>query len=352
VAELLAIQPALDNLESSSRQLMEARSRCLKVIKQNFESGGDIAATVAGRLRRYRDEDNNHDPELVQKAESVEQQVTGWLPVLIAVEGIVAAVSADQFQASARTAREAIAAHQKTVEESRGETEGTLLPFLDRLVNAQTAQARFEVLVALSDKELQELRRVSDMSDRFNVELMKLQEIIEGEIAAETEVAETFDAVRDFLAARQEVLEKYLRATDNFSGLEPNARAGREAGWEGAKQAAKVAIEFVATKAAPKVFETIPIVGIAFAGGDLVLAMRARRNEFRRRAEELTKLAKTRTARGETDEIFELGRNLSADLTNLAELKALVDELGQWLVGLGESVGGSDHPRPTVGATD
>jgi hypothetical protein len=338
VAELLDIQPVLDDLKSRSLQLLEARSRCLEVINQNFESGGDVAATVAGRLQRYRDADNDHDPELVQKAESVEQQVTAWLPVLIAVQGIVAAVSVDQFQTMARAAKGAFAAHQKTVEESRSDIERILVPFADRLANAQTPEARVEVFAALSDEELEELRRVTDMSERFNVELAKLQGIIEREIAAETEIAETFDAVRDFLEARQEVLKNYMRATDYFSGLEPKEQIGREASWEAAKQAAKIGIEFVATKAGPKVLQQIPAAGMVFAGGELVLEMRKRRKEFRRRAEELRRLATAREARGATDEVWTLGRNLTTDLTNLAELMALVEALGQWLDGLVESV--------------
>lgn len=352
VAELLDIQPVLDELKSRSLQLMEARSRCLEVINQNFESGGDVAAAVAGRLQRYRDAENDHDPELVQKAESVEQQVTAWLPVLISVQGIVAAVSVDQFQTMARTAKCAFAAHQKTVEESRGDIERILVPFADRLTNAQTAEARFEVFAALSDKELEELRRVTDMSERFNVELAKLQGIIEREIAAETEIAETFDAARDFVEARQEVLENYMRATDYFSGLEPKEQTGREASWEAAKQAAKIGVEVVATEAGPEALKQIPVVGIVIAGGDLVLEMRKKRKEFRRRAEELRRLAMAREARGATDEVWTLGRNLTADLTNLAELMALVEALGQWLDGLVESVGDSDHPATTVGGTD
>lgn len=344
--------PSSTTLKSRSLQLLEARSRCLEVINQNFESGGDVAATVAGRLQRYRDADNDHDPELVQKAESVEQQVAAWLPVLIAVQGIVAAVSVDQFLTTARTAEGGVAAHQKTVEESRGDIERILLPFVDRLANAQTAEARFEVFAALSDQELEGLRRVTDMSGRFNVELAKLQGIIEREIAAETEIAETFDAVRDFLEARQEVLENYMRATDYFSGLEPKEQIGREASWEAAKQAAKTGIEFVATKAGPKVLQQIPAAGMVFAGGELVLEMRKKRKEFRRRAEELRRLATAREARGATDEVWKLGRNLTADLTSLAELKALVEALGQWLDRLVESVGDSDHPATTVGGTD
>ena len=124
MAELLDIQPVLDDLEARSLQLMEARSRCLEGISRNFESGGDVAARVAGRLQRYRDAENDHDPELVKKAESVEEQVTDWLPVLIAVQGIVAEVSVDQFLTTARTAEVAFAVHQKSVEESRGDIEG------------------------------------------------------------------------------------------------------------------------------------------------------------------------------------------------------------------------------------
>jgi hypothetical protein len=352
VAELLDIQPVLDDLNSSSLQLSEARSRCLEVIKQNFESGGDVAAAVAGRLQRYRDAGNDHDPELVEKAKSVEEQVTAWLPVLIAVQGIVAAVSVDQFQTAARNAKGVVAAHQKTVEESRGDIEGILVPFLERLANAQTAQARFELFTGLSDKELEGLRRATDMSGSFNVELATLQGIIEREIAAETVIAETFDAVRDFLEARQEVLEIYMKATDYFSGLEPKKQTGREVSWEAAQEAAKVGIEFAATKAGPKFFEQIPVVGLFIAGGDLVLEMRKKRNEFRRRAEELRTLARAHEARGATDEIFKLGRNLTADVMNLAELKALVEAAGLWLDGLGGSVGGGDHPATTVGGPD
>lgn len=332
MAELLDIQPLLEDLESRSLQLREARSRCLTVIKQNFDSGGDMAAAVAGRLQRYRDAQNDHDPELVQKAESVEQQVTEWLPVLIAVQEVASKVSADQFLTKAHTAASAFAAHQKTVEESRGDIERSLIPFADRLANAQTAEACFEVLVALSDKELAKLRRVTDMSERFNAELAELQAIIRLEIAAEAEIAETFDSVRDFLEARHEVLVKYMRATDYFSGLEPKEQIGRKAGWEAMKQAAKVGIEFAATKAAPKTLEQIPVVGMGFAGIDLVREMRKSRREFQRRAEELRRLATAHEARGATDEVWALGRNL--DLTNLAELKALVEALGQWLDGL------------------
>lgn len=335
MAELLDIQPLLEDLESRSLQLREARSRCLTVINQNFDSGGDIAAAVAGRLQRYRDAKNDHDPELVKKAESVEQQVTDWLPVLIAVQQVASKVSADQFLTKARTTASAFAAHQKTVEESRGDIERSLVPFADRLANAQTAEARFEILVALSDKELAELRRVTDMSERFNAELAELQGIIRLEIAAEAEIAETFDSVRDFLEVQQEVLENYMRATDYFSGLEPEKQIGREAGWEAIKQAAKVGIEFAATKAAPKALEQIPLVGMGFGGADLVLEMRKSRKEFQRRAEELRRLATAHEARGATDEVWALGRNL--DLTNLAELKALVEAVGQWLDGLEES---------------
>jgi hypothetical protein len=255
--------------------------------------------------------------------------------VLIAVQEIVTEVSADQFLTMARTAASAFAAHQKTVEESRGEIERSLVPFADRLANAQTAEARFEVLTALSDKELAELRRVTDMSERFNAELAKLQGIIRLEIAADAAIAETFDSVRDFLEARQEVLENYMRATDYFSGLEPKEQIGHEFGWEAMKQAAKVGIEFAATKAAPKALEQIPVVGMGFAGTDLVLEMRKSRKEFQRRAGELRRLATAHEARGATDEVLALGRNL--DLTNLAELKGLVEALGQWLDGLEES---------------
>ena len=283
----------------------------------------------------------------------VEEQVTAWLPVLIAVQGIVAAVSVDQFQAVARTAEGVVLAHQKTVEESRGDIEQILLPFAHKLGNAQTPEARWELFAALSDKELKELRGVTDMSEMFNVELAKLQGIIEREIAAEMEIAETFDAVRDFLEARQEVLENYLRATDYFNGLEPKEQTGREASWEAAKEAAKIGIEVVATKAGPKLLEQIPVVGVVIAGGDLVLEMRKKRKEFRQRAEELRGLATAREARGATDEVWKLGRNLTTDLKNLAELKALVEALGQWLDGLLEGVGDSDdQPTTMVGGTD
>jgi hypothetical protein len=352
VAELLNIKPVLGELQSSSLQMGEARSRCLEVIKQNFESGGDVAATVAGRLERYRDAKNDHDPELVQKAEMVEEQVTAWLPVLIAVQGIVAAVSVDQFQAVGRAAEDVFLAHQKTVEESRDGIERILIPFVDKLASAQTPEDRFGLFAALSDEELNELRGVTDVSKIFNVELAKIQGIIEREIAAETEIAETFNAIRDFLQARQEVLENYLRATDYFNGLEPKEQTGREASWEAAKEAAKIGIEVVATKAGPKVLEQIPVVGLVIAGGDVVLEIRKKRQEFRRRVEELRARAAAKEGRGATDEVWKLGRELTADLRNLAELKALVEALGQWLDGLLESVEDSDHLTRKVGETD
>ena len=120
----------------------------------------------------------------------------------------------------------------------------------------------------------------------------------------------------------------------------------------GSQTGGKDRVEVVATKAAPKVFEQIPVVGLGFAGADLVLEMRKRRKEFHRRAEELRTLAAAPEKRGATDEVWKLGRNLTADLTNLAELKALVEALGQWLGGLVESDGGSDQPAPTVRGTD
>lgn len=126
----------------------------------------------------------------------------------------------------ARTAEDFFVAHQKTVEDSRGDIQRILLPFADRLANVQTAEARLEVLTALSDNELEKLRGVTNMSERFNVELAKLQGIIEREIAGEVEIAEAFDAVRDFLEARQEYLKNYMRATDYFSGLEPEEQTG------------------------------------------------------------------------------------------------------------------------------
>jgi hypothetical protein len=352
LAELLDIQPVLKDLESRSLQLARARSLCLEVINQNFESGSDVAAAVAGRLQRYRDSDNDHDPELVQKAETVEQQVTEWLPVLIAVQEIVAAVSVDQFRTMVRTAEGFFAVRQKGVEESRGDIQRILLPFADRLANAQTLDARWEVLAALRDDELEELRRVTDMSERFNVELAKLQGIIEREIAAEVEIAETFDAVRNYLEARQEYLENYMRATDYFSGLEPKEQTGREMSWEGMKLAAKIGIEVVATKGVPKALEQIPIAGLVVGGGDLVLEMRKKRKEFHRRAEELRKLATAREERGATDEVWALGRNLATDRRSLAELMALVEALGQWLDGLVESVGGDNHPATKAGGID
>ena len=52
--ELPDIQPILDQLQHRSEQAADARSKCLEVIKRNFERGSDIAATVAGRLAKVR----------------------------------------------------------------------------------------------------------------------------------------------------------------------------------------------------------------------------------------------------------------------------------------------------------
>ena len=118
------------------------------------------------------------------------------------------------------------------------------------------------------------------------------------------------------------------------------------------KQAAKIGIEVLATKGVPKALEQIPLAGLAVGGGDLVLEMRKKRKEFHRRAEELRRLATARQARGATDEVCALGRNLTTDLRNLAELMALVEALGQWLDRLVESVGGGDQPAKTAGGID
>jgi hypothetical protein len=331
VPELLDIQPYLDRLQLGAEQAKDARSKCLEVINQNFERGSEIAATVAGRLQEYRDAKIGHSPTLVKMAESAEVEVTAWLPVLVAAQEIVASVAVDEFVTVGRSAISALVAHRKTAEKTRDDVQ-RIVAFSELLSNAPTNEARVEILLRLSDNDLETFRNgFTHITTSLNEELVKLGGIAEHEIAVSAAIAETLGATREFLEARQQVLENYLKATDYFRGLEPKVHTASEATRRATKETAKIGIEFVATKAGPKVFEQVPVVGLVIAGIDLVLEMRKKRDEFHRRAEELWAKAAALRARNETDEIDDLGLGLANDIQSLADLKELVRVLDQSL---------------------
>jgi hypothetical protein len=329
MAELLDIGPVLDELKLSSGLLAQARFACIAVIDRDFEDGGDLAATIAARLQRYREAKNNHDPDLVRKAERVEKRVIDWQPVLKAVRGIVVSVSLETALAIVGSTGRVLAERQKIVERNQENFE-RLLRFSVQIRSARTRDELVEVLLALSPDDLERLHAASiDTGESFNEELAKLQGIAELEILAETEIAETFDTVREFLEARREVLKNYVKATDYFSGLEPERKMGRTATKQTVIKSAKVAGEFFVTKVLPKSAQQIPAVGIPVAAAEIMNEMRKTRKEFREKTEHLRELATAREARGATDEIYYLGRTLSGDTRRLAKLKAQVERLGE-----------------------
>lgn len=352
MVKLEGVKSALDELHSCSIQLEQARAGCRHAVIQGFDDASEIGATIALRLQQYRDASNDHDPELVKKAESVEEDVCNWMPVLIAVRELVGRVSADRFLVVSRVAAEAMERHRATLSAGLAEFE-SIVTFAQTLAAAETLEARLEFLGSLSVEDLARIRSsATEASKRLHDELAALQDTIGHVIVAEAAIADTFGALQHFVEARTLALQRFVEATDYFRGLEPTRLSGRDVTFAGLKEGAKVAFEFTVTRLGPKILEQVPIIGVGISFHDLVQDMREKTKELQRRAEELQKLAVAHVARGETDEIFLLGRELKADIEMLRALNAYVDQLEHSLARLIESIARNDKGSGPVAPID
>jgi hypothetical protein len=327
MAEQLDDRSAADNLKAYVGVTRESRELCKGAILAAIESDEAITQRVAARLQEYRDPQYQHTEELVTRAKAVEQAATSWMPPLLAAQGLVVAVSVGQIASEGNSAIEALEEHQRHVTKALPDIL-TLLSISQRLAKADKPEERVELLLTLSDDELRTGARLRDVLDN---ERERLDLLVERAIFIQAEIADTLASILDYLVARRLFVDGFIKATEYFDDVAPEERMAFAATMAGAAEAAEIAIEFLVTKAGPKLLEQVPIVGIAVGAASLVNEMRVKRREFRERSAQIRERAKTLIGRNATDEVIDLEKDLAGDAEKLVELREMVGMLEEFL---------------------
>ncbi len=327
MAEQLDEGTALENLKFYEGVTRESRELCRKALLAAIASDQEITRTVAARLQEYRDEKYHHTEELVARAEAVERSVTAWMPPLLAAQGLLVSVSVGQIVSEGNSTIAALEEHQRHVAEAIPDIL-TSLSISERLAQAETPEERAELLFTLSDDKLRSGARLREVLDG---ERERLEPLVGRATFIQAEIADTVAAILDYLVARRLFLDRFIEATKYFDDVAPEERIAFEATVATAAEAAKVAVEFLVTKAGPKLLEQVPIVGMAVGAASLANEMRVKRREFRERSVQIQERAKTLIGRNETDEVIDLEKDLARDAKKLAELRDMVGMLEEFL---------------------
>jgi hypothetical protein len=327
MVEQLDVASALEDLKHYEEVARKARELCRNALSAARESDAEITRTVAARLQGYRDERYHHTEELVTRAEAVERSVTAWMPPLIAAQGLLAAVSMGHIVSEANSTIEALEEHQRHVAKAVPDIL-SLLSISERVAQAETPEERIELLFNLSDDELRSGARIREVLDS---ELERLEPLVGRATLIQAEIAGTVAAILDYLVARRLFLAQFIEATKYFDDVAPEERVAFEATVATATEASKIAIEFLVTKAGPRLLEQVPIVGMAIGAADIVNEMRSKRREIRERSAQIRERADTLIGRNMTDEVIDLEKALAQEAVSLAELRYMVAMLEGFL---------------------
>jgi hypothetical protein len=327
VAEELDEGTALETLEFYEGVVRESRELCGKALSAAIACDREITRTVAARLQEYRDERHHQNKELVARAAAVERSVTAWMPPLLAAQGLLVAVSLGKIESQSNTTIEAFAAYQRHVVKAMPETL-TVISIHKRLAQAKTFQERVEVLSTLSDDERQALERGREAlaSERQQLKLLVARATL-----IQSEIAGTVAAILDYLVARRLFLDRFIEATKYFDDVAEEERTAFEATVTSAVEALKVAIDFLLTKAGPKLLEQVPIVGLALGAATLVNEMRVKRREFCERSVQIQERTEALIGRNASSEMLDLENDLTEDAEKLVALSNMVGMLEEFL---------------------
>jgi hypothetical protein len=315
------VRAALDDLGEAAERVGASRRICNGAIDDELKTGERLAGLVGDRLGRYASEDRDHDPDFIDEATGLQTDISQWEDVVRQVQHLGADVSDNEVDSVRRLSQKALRAYV--------ETAAAVSVFV-----SEFGQLSIEALLELPLDKLAELRDMGAAAEttRANAEA-RLGVLASMGASAANEISASFGAIIEYLGVRRAFLYTYLEATDYFKDLEP--KDNPKTGMEVALNLAKVGAEFAA-QALPKVVTSLPFVGIGVAIGDTVRGVRKNRQEVRRRAEELLKLATAQDARSHTDEMRKLHRHLDKDREGLLALAASVLSLRERLAELVE----------------
>jgi hypothetical protein len=305
----------------------EARQLCREALLAATASDEEITRTVAARLREYRDPRHHQNKQLVARAEAVERSVTAWMPPLIAAQDLLAAVSVGNIVSQGNLTIQALEEHQRHVVKAIPDML-ILSSIHERFAQAETAEEQAEILFTLSDDELQSGARLSKVLDS---ERKRVEQLVRRATLIQAEIAGTIVAILEYLVARRLLLDEFIDATHYFDEVPPEEKIAFEETVDAAKRVAQVAIEFLVTKAGPKLLQQVPIVGLAVGAADLVNDMRIERRDFRERTVLIRERTEALIGRNATTEIFDLGEDLDGDAEKLIKLRKMVAMLDQFL---------------------
>lgn len=204
----------------------------------------------------------------------------------------------------------------------------TVLSISERVAQAATAEERAELMSTLGDDELQSAARLREVLDD---ERRQLESLVGRATLIQAEVAGTVAAILEYLVARRLYLDRFIESTKYFDDVAPLERIAFEATVATAAEATKVAIEFLVTRAGPKLLEQVPIVGLAVGAAGVANEMRVKRREFRERSVQIQERTKALIGRNATDDVLDLETDLAQDAEMLAQLRALVEMLEEVL---------------------
>jgi hypothetical protein len=193
---------------------------------------------------------------------------------------------------------------------------------------AETPEERADIFFTLSDDELQSGARLSNVLDG---ERKAVEQLVGRATLIQAEIAGTVAAILDYLVARRLLLDEFIDATHYFDDVAPEEKIAFVATVATAKEVAQVAIEFLVTKAGPKLLEQVPIVGLAVGAADLVNEMRVKRRDFRERSAQIRERTEALIGRNATSEILDLEADLALNAENPIKLRDMVGMLEEFL---------------------